>query len=231
MMRTRWNFCKYYLAMKSDNQHLNPFCKIRNKIVIFGCGGHARSIIDVIRENNQLSEILLVDKNVFNNEIILGCKTKCNYKLHKLDKYIVGIGNNNRREKVYNDLNNLNIGYNISIVSISSHIGINTKLGKGNFIARNVHIGPQVQIGNNSIINTGSIIEHDVRIGNSTHIAPNVTICGYAKVGNNVFCGAGSTIINKIKICDNVIIGAGAVVKNNILEQGVYVGVPAKKIN
>lgn len=45
-----------------------------SRIVVFGCGGHARSIINVIRENNKETEILLVDDDAREKEYILGCK-------------------------------------------------------------------------------------------------------------------------------------------------------------
>ncbi len=53
-------------------------------------------------------------------------------------------------------------------------------------------------------------------------------------VGNNVIISAGAKVLfkNSGEIADGVIIGANAVVivKSNILEKGIYVGIPAKKI-
>ena len=44
------------------------------------------------------------------------------------------------------------------------------------------------------------------------------------------FVGAGSTIKDNISVCDNVIIGAGSIVVKDIIESGIYVGCPVKKI-
>lgn len=199
-------------------------------VILFGCGGHARSIVNTIRKNDEKSNILLVDKNATNGEVILNCKVECVYQLRENDSYIVAIGDNLKRKKIYEALLKFQMGHCISVVANNAIIGIETKIGKGTFIASNTYIGPEVKIGNNTIINTGSLIEHEVVIGDHTHIAPHVTICGRTRIGNNVFCGAGSTIIDKVAICDNVIIGAGAVVIDDITKTGVYVGVPAKKI-
>lgn len=203
----------------------------KNKIVIFGCGGHARSLVNVLHEINKNIEIVLVDENAKSDETILGYCLEAVYDLKKEDSYIVAIGDNAKRMRLYNYLGNNHIGQCISIVSVSAQIGMEVKLGKGCFVASNVYIGPQVTIGDNTIINTGSIIEHESVIGNNTHIAPHVTICGRTKIGDNVFCGAGSTVIDKITICDHVIIGAGAVVNRDIQESGTYVGIPAKRID
>lgn len=200
------------------------------KVAIFGCGGHARSIINVIHQIYELQEIILVDENVQIGEVILGCNTEQKYDLCDKDAFIVGIGDNDKRKNLYQKLKQKRKGYCISVVSPNSSIGIDTEIGQGTFVATNTYIGPSVKVGNNTIINTGSIVEHEVTIGDHSHIAPHVTICGRSKIGNNVLCGAGSTVIDKISVCDNVVIGAGAVVIRDIIESGVYVGTPAKKM-
>lgn len=201
------------------------------KAIVFGCGGHARSIINTFCINNIYQEIILVDKNAEKNEKILGFSVKKNYELDRDDVYIIAIGDNTIRKEMYNKLQNNHIGNCISVVSNSSHIGLDVSIGKGTFIAPYVYIGPQTSVGINTIINTGCVVEHESVIGSHTHIAPHVTICGRTNIGNNVFCGAGSTVIDKINVCDNVIIGAGAVVICDIVESGTYVGIPARKIS
>lgn len=200
------------------------------RIVLFGCGGHARSVINVITKINKTIEVLLVDESAQENEIILGCMTKPCYQLDIQDKYLIAVGDNQKRKTIYETILLGKRGNNISIVSSDASIGVGTSIGKGTFVAPNAYIGPKVHVGNNVIINTASIVEHEAIIGNHTHIAPHATICGRSKIGNEVFCGAGSVIIDNIAICDKVIVGAGAVVHKDITEPGIYVGVPARKI-
>lgn len=201
-----------------------------SKIAVFGCGGHSRSIIGVIRESHKDIDIVLVDDNAGEEEYILGCKVMHECEIGHNDGYIIAIGDNLKRRQIYSQMKSAHAGYCISLVSLYANIGIDAQIGIGTFVAPNVYVGPQAAVGDNTILNTGSIVEHEAIIGNHTHIAPGSIICGRAKIGSNVFCGAGSTIIDKITICDNVTIGAGAVVKEDILSAGTYVGVPAKKI-
>ena len=49
-------------------------------------------------------------------------------------------------------------------------------------------------------------------------------------IGNNVFLGWGCTVLAGSIIEDNVIVGAHAVVSGRLLNNSVYVGVPAKRI-
>ena len=42
--------------------------------------------------------------------------------------------------------------------------------------------------------------------------------------------GAGSVLVGPLDICDNVIIGALTLVNRSITEPGIYVGVPARRL-
>ena len=203
---------------------------MEKKIVIFGCGGHARSIINALLRNHKGAQILLIDENAEADEYVMGCKVQRDYEVKEADEYIIAVGDNGRRRKIYDYLKNNFQGKCVPVISDLACIGIKAYIGSGTFIAPYAYIGPQAKIGCNTIINTGSVVEHEVIIGNHTHIAPHATICGRTRIGNGVFCGAGSTVIDNICICDNVIIGAGAAVVSDIAETGTYVGVPARKV-
>lgn len=201
------------------------------KIILYGCGGHARSIVSAIREKESETEIILVDENAGQDERIMGCEVRSTYGLQEEDTYIVAIGDNAKRKRLAENLKQQRCGEVRNVISQYALVRPDAVIGEGVFIAANAYVGPQAVIGRNTIINTSSVIEHEVLIGAHTHIAPNATICGRAQVGNEVFCGVGSTIIDNVKVCDKVIIGAGAVVTEDITKSGIYVGVPARRIS
>lgn len=201
------------------------------KIVVYGCGGHARSIVNAVLEIDENATVIMVDECAKYNEIIMGCRVVKEYVLSVNENYIVAIGDNKKRKEVCEKLRKQsNCANRITIISPYAVIGNGAKIARGAFVGAKAYIGPLAEIGENTIINTASIVEHEVIIGDYTHIAPNVTICGRTVIGNNVFCGAGSIIVDGVSICDNVILGAGTVVKESISEAGTYVGVPARKI-
>ena len=92
-----------------------------------------------------------------------------------------------------------------------------------------------ITIGNKVNIQDGAVIhctyqKHSTVIGNNVSIGHNAIIHG-AKVGNNVLIGMGAILMDNAVIPDNTIIAAGAVVlSNQVLEPGVYAGIPAKKV-
>lgn len=97
----------------------------------------------------------------------------------------------------------------------------------------------QLNAGKNLILGYGGlgiIIHANSIIGNGCHIDQGVTIGGTSKkkdvpiLGDDVYVGAGAKILGPIKIGSNVVIGANAVVLNDIPDNCVAVGVPAKII-
>ena len=108
-----------------------------------------------------------------------------------------------------------------------------------------VLIGKNTTIGFNSIIISSERIE----IGSDCMIAPNVYIgdsnhgmspglpfnqqenfVSAILIEDNVWIGAHSIILPGVKIVSGSIVGANSTVTSSILEQGVYVGSPAKRI-
>jgi serine acetyltransferase len=93
-----------------------------------------------------------------------------------------------------------------------------------------------VLLGGNGIISTGRVaIMSGVKfVGRNPddpeylrrHSERNVFI-----LGDNVVVGTSSVLIGPIEICDNVMIGAMSLVNKSIIESGIYVGIPAKKID
>jgi len=134
--------------------------------------------------------------------------------------------------------------------------GITPKIGKNTFIAETAAIIGDVVIGDDCSIWYGAVLRGDVgaiRIGNRSNVQENavfhgthgVSVCeigddvtiGHnaiihgARIGNGVLVGMGAILLDNAIIPDNTIIGAGALVPSNaVLEPGIWVGSPAKKI-
>ncbi len=197
------------------------------RIVLVGCGGHARSIVDTLLHNDPSVDLIFWDSNAQPNEMILGFPVLKTVDHRQSDRYAIGIGDNGDRRQRFSVLDREVL---LTVVSSLSHVGANAVLGCGCFVSHMVSIGPEVCVGDNSIINTGSVVEHEVTVGSHCHIAPNTTICGRSVIGDSVLVGAGSTILDGVHVCDDVVIGAGAVVCANIATPGTYVGCPVRRL-
>ncbi len=197
-----------------------------HEIVIFGCGGHSRSVVDIILLGERAASFIFVDENARENEKIFGFPVFQSISL-KGRPFFFAIGDNSRRKKIYQAIGADQL---ISVISPLAHVGQKASYGKGVFIGNFSHVGPEAAIGNNTIINNGAIIEHEVVIGEHTHIAPQAVISGRTKIGDCCFIGAGASIRDGIQLCSNVTIGAGSTVIKNIMEVGTYVGCPVRRL-
>jgi serine O-acetyltransferase len=110
----------------------------------------------------------------------------------------------------------LEIKYGISIP-------FNTQIGHGLFIG---HFGGIV-VNENAIIGRNCNLSHGVTIGqkNRGHFK------GVPIIGDAVYIGPGAVIIGSVSVGSNVAIGANAVVVDNIKDNEVVVGNPARVVS
>lgn len=197
----------------------------KKSLVIYGCGGHARSLADIALDNG-IEKLVFVDDHARENEKQFGFDVVKSIPLNEVTECILALGDNNQRAALFDSLKDSNI---ISLISSHAHIGKNAEIARGVFIGNGAHIGPNARIGDNTIINTHAVVEHDCVIGKHCHISVNAVVAGRSTVGDFVMVGAGATVIDGVKIGSHITIGAGAVVIDDILAPGTYVGVPARK--
>jgi len=117
-----------------------------------------------------------------------------------------------------------------SIISPNAYVDSTAEIGNNVFIYPGAIIDKETNLEDGVTVNLGCIISHNSTIGSCSFIAPGVTMAGFSKIGVCSFVGAGSTIIDNLNICDRARIGAGSVVVDNITSEGLYFGVPAKRI-
>lgn len=105
------------------------------------------------------------------------------------------------------------------------------KIGKNTSINSGFNIDSAwpwlISIGDNVTISTNvTILAHDA----STNVVRQSTKLGKVTIGNNIFIGTGTTILCGVTVGDNVVIGAGSVVTHDLPANGVYAGVPTRKV-
>ena len=190
----------------------------KTKIYIYGASGHGKVIADVARSAG-FNEIIFLDD---------GGELKFSPDLPKCP-VIIAIGDNKIRANLQKKVESAGFEV-ISLVHKTAVISPSAKIGKGTVIMPNALVNADAIIGDGVILNSACVIEHDCKIGKFAHISPNSALAGGVEVGEFTHIGIGSSIIQKIKIGKNSIIGAGSVVINEIDENCVAVGVPAKII-
>jgi len=210
---------------------------MKKNIVVIGASGHSKVIIDILEKSENWNILGYLDS--FKKELsffgypILGTEKDLSFLLKDLDIFggVIAIGDNWTRFKMVQKIKNISPKFQfISAIHPSAILGKGVEIGYGSVIMAGAILNPDAKIGFHSIINTSSIIEHDSQIGNFSTISPNVAMGGNVKIGDFSTIGIGATLKHGVQISDDVVIGATSVVLNNIQQNSIAYGIPAKII-
>ncbi|SEL00143.1 sugar O-acyltransferase, sialic acid O-acetyltransferase NeuD family [Chitinophaga rupis] len=209
----------------------------KKKLILIGGGGHCKSCIDTIVSVKEFEIAGILDIKEKVGESILGFKIiGTDEDLHRFPAndyyFLITIGqiqNAGLRKGIYEKLKSTKCRL-ATIISASAIVSKYSTVGEGTVVLHGAKINAASNIGENCIINTNANIEHDCKIGRHVHISTNVVVNGGCVVYDECFIGSNSVLINGITVAASSVIGAGAVVNRTLIEPGVYVGNPCRKI-
>lgn len=207
---------------------------IEKKICIVGAGGFGREVlcclIDKIASTNlEIEEIacFMVSDEDFKETKIMGINVISQSMFDPaLYNVVIAIGDPTSRKRVVNNLPTQTTY--TSIIHPSVVISDWVKIGEGSIITAGTILTCNIKIGKHAHLNLNTTIGHDCVIGDFFTTAPAANISGNCHFGDCVYFGTNSAVREGIKICNNVTIGMGGVVVKDILEEGVYIGNPAR---
>ena len=186
------------------------------KLILIGAGGHSKSVIDVIENENKWKIDGLIGKNNEIGKKVLGYSVIGNdNELENYRKYydhaFIAIGqieSSKLREKTAKKLKLL--GYMTpNIISSFSLRSKNSFFGTGNFVGHGAIINSSATVRDYCIINS-ALLEHDVVVNSFCHISTGVLLNGAVEIGEGSFIGSGSIIRGGIKIPPHSVISTGS---------------------
>jgi len=205
-------------------------------IVVFGSGGHAKVIIDIIEKQGAFKIIGLIDKFKDKDDTVFGYQIIGEEEdFPEISKNIYGgiiaIGDNWVRYKVASHIKAIVPNFKfITAIHPFTAIARGVKMGDGSVVMAGAILNSESSIGEHCIINTMASIDHDNSIGDFVTIAPNVTIGGNVRIGDYSAISLGANVIHGRGIGEHTVIGAGSTVIKDIPSYVVAFGTPAKVI-
>jgi sugar O-acyltransferase (sialic acid O-acetyltransferase NeuD family) len=191
-------------------------------LVIWGCGPHARVVLDAARAMNVFDRMALHD-----DDPSTGTPSIVELSEAGFEEFIIAIGINSARALRFDEA--LQTGLRPAIcVHPTAWISPEASVGVGTVVMARAVVQSNARIGKNCIINTGAIVEHDCVIGDHAHLSPSVTLGGSVTIGQYVHMGIGAIALPGSRIGDRSVIGAGAVVLREIPADKTAVGIPAR---
>lgn len=190
------------------------------KNYIFGSGGHAIEVAELMEILGRESPILVDETNE-------------QAMLEKLENvlcgFYLGVGKPEARLRVLNRWNDYADKF-ATLQHENSYISRTASIGGGSLIQFGSVVSSHAVVGRGVLLNWNATIGHHAVIEIGSVINPGAAVSGYCKLGSGVLVGTGARILEGISIGDHAVIGAGAVVTKDVPVHGRFVGVPAREM-
>ena len=206
------------------------------KIIVFGAGGHAKAVIDVIEKAGLYEITGILDSyktpgSVMYGYEILGDEQVIANRGEQINGGIIAIGDNYIRSQVVSRMTSLYPDFSfISAVHPSASVAKGAIIGQGSVIMAGAVIGSDTIIGNHSILYSKASVDHDSTLGEFVTLAPNTATGGDVHIGAYSVISIGANVIHSRVIGEHTVIGAGSTVISDLPGYCVAYGTPARMI-
>lgn len=203
------------------------------KLYVYGASGHGKVVADIALASGYQIHGFIDDSPSSSGKQVLGLPVLGSFEwLAKRARQCevavaLGVGNNHARYRVAEQCRRLDIPL-ITLIHPSAVISSSATIGRGTVLMARVVVNAEARVGESVILNTGAIVEHDCEVGNDAHLSPNSAMGGASSLGMRSWLGMGAVIIHGVSVGANSVVGAGAVVIQNLPDNVVAVGVPAR---
>jgi sugar O-acyltransferase (sialic acid O-acetyltransferase NeuD family) len=207
------------------------------KILIWGASGHARVVADIVRLRGEYEIAGFLDdinperhRTQFCGATVLGGHEQlAKLRQQGIEAIVLAFGNCEKRLELSSWVKSQ--GFLLATaIHPAAVIASDVMIAQGAVVAAGAVINPMASIGESVIVNSLASVDHDCYIDAAVHVCPGVHIGGGVTVGCAAWIGIGAIVKDKVCIGRGSVIGAGAVVINDIPDDMIAYGVPAKPV-
>jgi acetyltransferase EpsM len=193
-------------------------------LVIFGGGGHGKTVIDLVRSLGTYRIVGVFDDGLPAGSEVLGVPVLGgagdldewhNRGIHLAANAVGGIGNVAVRIKIFDILSNAGF-FCPALVHPSAVIERSATLDAGVQVLPQAYVGSAARVGFGTVINAGAIISHDCMLGRVVNLSPGATLAGNVRVEDYAQIGMGATVNLQVTVGEGARLGNGCTVKANV---------------
>lgn len=187
-----------------------------SRLILIGCGGHARSLVDIIESGTPWQiQGFIGQRSERNSSVlgypVLGSDEELGTLRSQVDHALLALGHLGsveRRRALANLMEALGFQFP-KLISAHAIVSRHALIGPGSTIGHGAIVNAGAVIGSHCIINSRALIEHDVVIGDHCHISTGALVNGGVNIGANSFIGSGCMIREGLVLPSDTIISAG----------------------
>ncbi len=198
-------------------------------IVIYGGGGHGKSLIELVQAMGGYRLAGVIDDAVPAGGEVLGLPVLGGAAalsglyaqgVRQAVNAVGGIGNIASRVQVFERLTAA--GFSCpKVIHPTAFVEASAEIADGAQIFPHAYVGSSAKIGFGAIVNTGAIVSHDVELGDYSNVSPGAMLAGAVRIGERCLIGMGVTVNLEVHIGDGARVGNGATVKADVPAGGV----------
>lgn len=188
-------------------------------IVIYGAGGHARVVIDMVREGRRDLRIIgIIDDAPDRPDELLGVPVLGDASMFAglrergVRLAALGVGavtHNALRAELFARLKRE--GFLMpNLIHPRAAVESSAQMGQGNQIFAGAVVSSCVRLGDNTIINSNVVVSHDCVVDDHAHLTPGALLAGGVQVGPRSVVGMGATIFLGVRVGADVVVGNGS---------------------
>ena len=205
---------------------------MQRRILIYGAGGHAKTVISLLRLMDW-GICGIIDDGVDAGVEISGIPVLGNADLlpklradgiDSAVNAVGGIGNYAIRWNIFKRLQSFGFSFP-TLVHPSAFVEDTVTLADGIQVLAQSYISSESAVGFGTLINAGVVISHDGQIGKCVNLSPGALLAGQVTVGDFAQIGMGVTVNLGVTVGTRARVGNSATVKADVPADGrIYAG-------
>jgi sugar O-acyltransferase (sialic acid O-acetyltransferase NeuD family) len=193
-------------------------------VVLFGGGGMARTLIDLVRAGDDFEVIAIVDDVLEPGTDVLGVPVLgggvhlgplAEAGLRWAANAVGAIGRTGLRAAVSARIAAAGLRGPV-LVDPTASVARSAQLADGVQVHAQATVSAAATVGAHTIVNTGAVVSHDCRVGADAHLAPGAILAGAVTVGDRALVGMGATAPVGVTIGEGAIVGNGATLRGDV---------------
>lgn len=203
-------------------------------VVVIGAGGHAKVVIELIREagDHEVCGLLDADpspRQVLGVPVIGDDDVLPRLRSEGIAHAFVALGDNRLRVEIGRKAEAMGFSL-VNAISRAAVLSPSVRLGAGVAVMAGAVVNAETCIEDMVVVNTNAGVDHDCLLGEGAHVGPGSALAGGVQIGRLAFLGVGTRTIPGVSIGEGAVIGAGACVVSDIPAYVLAYGSPARTI-